>query len=403
MSIKIDRDLCVGCGLCADACTFSALQFDGDQPVYHSEKCTSCSLCVDTCPVEAISIDIEAAEHNAFDAYRGVWIFAEQRYGTLEVVSLELLGEGRNLARSLDTTLTAVLVGHENIDTMAQELVAYGADRVLVIDHPLLDFYTTDGYTDVIYEQIMEKKPEVLLIGATMVGRDLGPRLAARLKTGLTADCTHLGIDPENRNLLQTRPTFGGNLMATISCPDNRPQMATVRPGTMAKAEFNPENNGTIERIDVNITPESIRTSVERVVSTIREGVAIEDAKIVVAIGRGVKSTKDLPMIEKLAGLLKASIAVSRPLVEAGWFPLSHQVGLTGKTIRPKLYIAIGISGSSQHIVGMQDSKCIVAINSDPDAEIFNVAHYGIGGDLYQIIPEMIRSLEKHNELTPQE
>ncbi len=403
MSIKIDRDLCIGCGLCVDTCTFDALQMNGDKPEYDLEKCTSCGLCVDNCPVEAISTVLQASEHNAFDDYRGVWVFAEQRYGELEVVSLELLSEGRKLARALDTSLTMVLPGHTNIEQMAKDLIAYGADRVLVLDHELLDVYTTDGYTNAIYQQVVKQKPEIFLIGATMIGRDFGPRLAARLKTGLTADCTHLGIDPETRNFLQTRPAFGGNLMATIICPNTRPQMATVRPGTMAKAELQNNPSGVIEHAEVSLQSNEIRTFVERVVSTVREGIAIEDAKIVVAVGRGLKSSKDLVLIEQLAHLLKASIAVTRPLAEAGWYPASHQVGLTGKTIRPNLYIAIGISGASQHVVGMQDSKCIVAINKDPDADIFNIAHYGIVADLYKIVPEMIRALEKHNELIPED
>ncbi len=402
MSIKIDFDACIGCGTCAENCTFGALVFDGEKPVYNVEKCTSCSLCVDNCPAKAISVDVQQDEkEDIFRDYRGVWVFAEQRYGELEMVSLELLGEGLKLAHSLNTSLTMVLLGHTNIDHLAEDLIYYGADRVLVLDHELLDVYTTDGYTTAIYDQIMKQKPEILLIGATMIGRDLGPRLAARLKTGLTADCTHLGIDAETRNFLQTRPAFGGNLMATIICPNNRPQMATVRPGTMAKAEYQPHPTGVIEHAEVKLFPKDIRTSVESVLNSVREGIAIEDAKIVVAIGRGLRSSKDLVMIEKLARLLKAGIAVTRPVVEAGWYPVSHQVGLTGKTIRPNLYIAIGISGASQHIVGMQDSRCIVAINKDPEADIFKYCHYGIVGDLYDIVPEMIRVLEKQRELVP--
>lgn len=325
--------------------------------------------------------------------YRGVWIFAEQRQGQLLNVSLELLGEGRKIADTLGLPLTAVLLGYD-VDEIADKLVKYGADKVYYGDHRLLDVYTTDGYTKVICDLINREKPEIMLIGATTIGRDLGPRISARIHTGLTADCTKLGIDLENRRLMQTRPAFGGNLMATIICPEHRPQMATVRPGVMEKSKYDKNRTGEIIKFTPDIGDEDIRTKVLEIVKGTKAQVQLEDAKVIVSGGRGLGSPEGFKLIESLADKFGAVVGASRATVDAGWIEQSHQVGQTGKTVRPSLYVACGISGAIQHLAGMQESKVIVAINKDPDAPIFKIADYGIVGDLYEIIPEFMEALD---------
>ena len=332
------------------------------------------------------------------DQYKGVWVFAEQRDSELLNVAIELVGEGRKIADELETELTAVLLG-KDVDNLASKLIKYGADRVIYADHELLNVYTTDGYTKVICELIDERKPEIFLIGATNIGRDLGPRISARVHTGLTADCTKLDVDLENRRLLQTRPAFGGNLMATIICPDHRPQMSTVRPGVMQKARFNEDNNGEIIKFTPEIEDKDI---IARVVEVIRGGkaeVELEESKIIVSGGRGMGNLEGFELLEELANKLGGVVGASRATVDAGWIEQGHQVGQTGKTVRPTLYIACGISGAIQHLAGMQESKTIVAINKDPNAPIFKIADYGIVGDVYEILPELISSLENMDDI----
>lgn len=325
--------------------------------------------------------------------YKGVWVFAEQREGELQKVSLELLGEGRKIADKLGVKLTALLLGH-NIKDLANTLGEHGADEVIVCDNKLLEHYTTDGYTKVICELASERKPGILFIGATFIGRDLGPRVAARLSTGLTADCTQLDVEVSNGDLLATRPAFGGNLMATIACPDHRPQMATVRPGVFAKIE---EKNCefVVEDLDVNLTSEDIRTKVVEIVKEAKEIEDISEANFIVAGGRGLGSKENFDKLYELAEVVGGSVAASRGAIDKGWIERDYQVGQTGKTVRPNIYIACGISGAIQHAAGMQDSDMIIAINKDETAPIMKLADYAIVGDVNKVLPELIAQFKE--------
>lgn len=322
--------------------------------------------------------------------YKGVWVFAEQRDGELQKVALELLGKGREIADKLGVELTALLLGHKNIDAITKELGAYGADKVLVCDHELLTHYSTDGYAKVITEVVNAKKPEILFIGASFIGRDLGPRVAGRLSTGLTADCTSLDVDAENNNLLMTRPAFGGNLMATIVCGDHRPQMSTVRPGVFEKLSKDENRAFQVEKFDVQLSASDIRTETIEVVKSVKEMVDITEADIVVSGGRGVGSKENFALLEELANVMGGTVAGSRAAVDNGWVEKAVQVGQTGKTVRPTIYIACGISGAIQHLAGMQDSNYIIAINKDADAPIMKAADVALVGDYAKVVPEMI-------------
>jgi len=322
--------------------------------------------------------------------YKGVWVFAEQRDGELQKVALELLGKGREIADKLGVELTAILLGHKNIDAITKELGAFGADKVLVCDHELLTHYSTDGYTKVITEVVNAKKPEILFIGASFIGRDLGPRVAGRLSTGLTADCTSLDVDAENNNLLMTRPAFGGNLMATIVCGDHRPQMSTVRPGVFEKLVKDENRTFQVEKFDVQLSASDIRTETIEVVKSVKEMVDITEADIVVSGGRGVGSKENFALLQELADAMGGTLAGSRAAVDNGWVEKAVQVGQTGKTVRPTIYIACGISGAIQHLAGMQDSNYIIAVNKDADAPIMKAADVALVGDYAKVIPEMI-------------
>lgn len=325
--------------------------------------------------------------------YRGVWVLVEQRDGELQKVSLELIGKGTELARKLGVNLTAVLPGHK-IDNISKELIQYGADKVLCLEHPLLKHYSTDGYTKVICDLVNKEKPEIILIGATYIGRDLGPRVSARLATGLTADCTGLDIDEETNTLLMTRPAFGGNLMATIECSNHRPQMSTVRPGVFEKLPKDSKRQGEIYRVNVNLEENDIRTRVLEVVKTRKSIKDISEANILVAGGRGIGSAEGFEVLKELAKALDASIAGSRAAIESGWVDKACQVGQTGKTVRPNVYIACGISGAIQHLAGMQDSDYIIAINKDDSCPIMKIADLAIVGDYRKIIPEIVEQLK---------
>lgn len=356
-----------------------------------------------------------------FEEYKNVWVYTEQRGGKLMPVALELLGEGRRLSREIseETKVCAVLVGSET-DHLTEELYAYGADVVYQLDHPLLKNYTTDGYTKVITEAIQENKPEIVLFGATHIGRDLAPRIAARLDTGLTADCTRLdintgdyihyletyttastaGLDPEdgNKGLKQTRPAFGGNLMATIVTPNTRPQMATVRPGVMEKQEPTPGVKGELVKVDVQLSERDIQVEVLDVVKEAKELVSLTDADIICSGGRGLGNAEGFALIRKFADKVGGVVGASRAAVDAGWIDPSHQVGQTGTTVKPKIYFACGISGAIQHLAGMQTSDIIVAINKDPEAPMMQIADYAICGDLKKVIPEIIEQWEKEGQ-----
>ena len=328
--------------------------------------------------------------------YNGVWVFAEQRDGELQKVSLELLGEGRKIADKLGVKLTALLIG-DNIKRLADNLGRHGADEVLVVENELLKHYTTDGYTKVICDLANERKPGILFIGATFIGRDLGPRVAARLSTGLTADCTVLDVEVEKGDLLATRPAFGGNLMATIACPDHRPQMATVRPGVFSKLQ-DTDREFKVEVVDIVLEAKDIRTNIIEVVKEAKEIVDISEANFIVAGGRGVGSKENFKMLEELAEALGGTVAGSRAAIENGWLERDYQVGQTGKTVRPNIYIACGISGAIQHVAGMQDSDLIIAINKDETAPIMATADYAIVGDLFKVIPEMTAQVKALKE-----
>ncbi|HBF4253175.1 TPA: electron transfer flavoprotein subunit alpha/FixB family protein [Clostridioides difficile] len=326
--------------------------------------------------------------------YNGVWVIGEQREGKINPVTIELIGEGRKLADQLGKELAVVIAGYE-VEKEVKELLHYSVDKVYYINDPLLKDFTTDGYAISIADLIERKKPEVVLVGATSIGRDIAPRIAGKVGTGLTADCTKLEIDSTDNKLLQTRPAFGGNLMATIVCPKNRPQMSTVRPGVMAKAVRNESETGILEVVTPELTEKMIRTRLVEILPQEKKSVNLTDARIIVSGGRGLKRAEGFELIKELADKLGAEIGASRAAVDSGWIEHSHQVGQTGTTVRPELYIACGISGAIQHLAGMSDSKYIVAINKDAKAPIFSICDYGIVGDLYEIIPEMIESLNR--------
>ena len=324
--------------------------------------------------------------------YRGLWVFIEQRDGEPARVSLELLGKGRALADKLRADVTAIIIG-EGVSGIAEEMIYYGADRVIIADDPIAKDYRTEVYTDIIVEQVLKEKPEILLIGATCVGRDLAPRVSARLNTGCTADCTELDLDTQMRLIVATKPFFGRNLMADIICPFHRPQMVTVRPGVMGLKTLDRERKGQLISIDVDLKEEDIKVKVVDTVRSASDGVSLEEADKVVAGGMGVGGAEGFEMLKELADLLEAKVGATSLPVDASWISKDYQIGQTGKTIRPRLYIGCGVSGAIQHSAGMINSELIVAINIDPKADIFNFADYGIIGDVNQIVPALIKEL----------
>lgn len=393
MSVNVINEKCKGCGICAKKCPFDAIKMDNKLAVI-GDACTICGVCVDVCPFAAIEKDEDQVEQKDLSAYKGVWVFAEQRENELMPVVSELLGEGKRLANEIGTELCAVLCGTD-VDVLAQQLIGFGADKVYVADHEELTTYRTDAYTKVIYEAIEMYKPEIVLLGATHIGRDLGPCLAVKANTGLTADCTRFDIDPDDKKLQQTRPAFGGNLMATIVCPNHRPQMSTVRSGVMNKAEFNLENKGEIIPLKVSFAKDEIRTKVLEMIKTLGEKVSLTDADYIVSGGLGLGDPKGFELLQMLADKMGGVVGASRACVDAGWIDHSRQVGQTGTTVKPQVYVACGISGAIQHIAGMQESDFIIAINKNESAPIFEVADYGIVGDVYEILPEIINALDE--------
>lgn len=411
MAINVIKDKCKGCGICVKACPFSAITMK-DKVAEIGSACTACGVCVSKCPFEAIE-KTEDEDVVDLSAYKDIWVFAEQRDGKLMNVALELIGEGKRLANEIsdETKLCAVVVG-DGVAHLADECYAYGADEVILIQDPLLKNYTTDGYAKVITDAINEFKPEIVLYGATHIGRDLAPRIAARCNTGLTADCTRLDVrvssyieyakknttldtstlDPNDPStgIKQTRPAFGGNLMATIICPKTRPQMSTVRPGVMQKREPVEGAKGELVEYKPTIAASDIRTEIVEIVKSTKELVSLTDAEIICSGGRGLGNEDGFKLIKEFADKVGGVVGASRAAVDAGWIDHSHQVGQTGTTVKPKIYFACGISGAIQHLAGMQTSDFIVAINKDADAPIFEVADFGIVGDLYKIVPLII-------------
>lgn len=392
MGIQIDLDKCTGCGSCIPVCPFGLLEVIDDK-VQLKEGCTLCGACQEACSYEAILIEAVPEIETVDDSHRGVWIFTEQWHGKLKGVAYELLARGRELADILDTDLGAVCFGQGINET--EQLIACGADKVYLVESPTLADNQEDLYTRQLVELIQQYQPEIVLAGATSLGRSFIPRVAAILNTGLTADCTGLDIDVEKRLLLQTRPTFGGNIMATIICQTKRPQMATVRPRVFKKNTPDQTRKGQIIRVDFNHERITSRTKLLNFIEDIAETVKIEDADVIISGGRGLGKAENFQMLEELARVMGAALGSSRPPIDDGWLPYSHQVGQTGKTVCPKLYIACGISGAVQHLAGMQTSDVIVAINDDPNAPIFEVATYGIIGDLFNVVPMLISKLKR--------
>lgn len=329
--------------------------------------------------------------------YQGVFVFAQQVDGQVAGVALELLGKAHELAQVRQTRVTAVLLGH-HVSGLTGELIAAGADRVLVLDRPELEVYMTEPYTWAMARIIREYRPEIVLTPATAIGRDLAPRVSSRVHTGLTADCTGLEIQEETGNLLMTRPAFGGNIMATILCPEHRPQMATVRPGVMRRLPADASRQGEVVLLDWDVPPQTRNVEILEVVKAVSEAVDIQDAKVLVSGGRGMGGPENFKLLEQLAEVLGGTVAASRAAVDAGWIAKDRQVGQTGKTVRPNLYIACGISGAIQHLAGMEESDMIVAINKDETAPIFGVADYGIVGDALQVIPALIEELKAYKK-----
>jgi len=413
---------CVACGArCQSACPVDGVEMsEAGEPVIAVEKCIGCLKCVKACPAGALEmfytpeeLEILAAWSKQGDedadeeelerrrrvaAYQGVWVFIEQNSGEPARVSWELTGVGRELADSLGVELSAVIIG-DQVAHLAEEAFSYGADSACLIEQQVFRQYRTEPYLEAMCYLIDKYKPEVVLMGATGMGRDLAGAVATRVKTGLTADCTGLGVD-EKRNLMQTRPAFGGNIMATIMCDRFRPQMATVRPHVMPLPERREGASGKVIRESFPISETTIFTRVLEVITDKKgkDAVDVAGAEFIVSGGRGLMAKENFSMLEELADLLGGVVGGSRSAVDAGWLPQDRQVGQTGKTVRPKIYIACGISGAIQHLVGMQDSDVIIAINRDPEAPIFEVATFGIVGDLFQVVPALSARLRELKE-----
>jgi len=390
--IKVIKDKCTGCGVCVGACPFDCISIIDNKAVI-SKDCKLCGICVSECPFNAIEL-IKEKRKVDLSGYKGVLVFGEYKDGAISPVVYELIGKGRELAKEIGEELYCVLLG-KGVADKAEEIIGYGVDKVFVYDDDCLENFRDDPYSEILIGFLKELKPNIFLIGGTSIGRSIAPRIASQLKTGLTADCTELELDLKDKILLQTRPAFGGNIMATITCPNNRPQMATVRYKIMKEAEKIPGYKGEV--INMKFDREKLRDRVAiKKVEKIEEDLNIIEAEIIVSGGNGLGSEKGFELISKLADSLGGVVGASRVAVDKGWISYPHQVGLSGKTVRPKIYIACGISGSAQHLAGMGRSDFIVAINNDPAAPIFNIADIGLVGDLYEIIPELIKKIENN-------
>ncbi len=395
--LNLARELCIGCGICEESCPFAAIEMADDYPQI-GEGCTLCGTCVDSCAVSALSIDTNKKQQKDFSSWQGVGVFCEFRKGKLAPVSLELLGEGRRLADTRGVKLIAFLLG-SGVGEIPAQLIAHGADQVYLADHPSLAHFHEGIFTHLFTSILRQCMPEIVLAGATSIGRSFIPAVAVALNTGLTADCTALSIRERDGALLQTRPAFGGNIMATIVCEGTRPQMATVRPKVMKEAVADSSREGDVVEVDVPgllaVIPQAGEATVLESVDSRGEVVNIQEADILVAGGRGVGSAEGFTLLAELAELLGGKISATRAVVDAGWIEYPHQVGQTGKTVAPKLYIACGISGAIQHVAGMQSAETIIAINRDANAPIFDIADYGIVGDVAEVLPKLIKALKE--------
>ncbi len=393
--IKIDREKCIGCSACVGVCPVNAISMVDGKALIDLAKCTLCMSCVSSCPVNAIEVVRQKIVRDLdINSFKGVWVFAETQEDDIASITYELLGKARTLADDLNTYVGAVLLGNDILN-LSQKLIERGADKVFVVNNPALKHFIAETYANTIINLIKKHKPEILLAGATTLGRSLVSRIAIGAYAGLTADCTGLDIDKERKILIQTRPAFGGNIMARIISPNFRPQMATVRHKVMPEAQADPSRKGQIIEEDFDNSLIDQRVKFIDFIKEQTSKVNLAEANIIVSGGRGLKAPENFKLLTELADVLGGAIGSSRACVDAGWIPYSHQVGQTGRTVNPKIYIACGISGQIQHLVGMQSSKIIIAINSDPNAPIFKVADYGLVGDLFKIIPSLIRKLKQ--------
>jgi len=394
--ISVSPELCTGCGNCVPVCPFGAISLEEGLAVI-GDACTLCGACESECPFDAIIIREEQRDTEDLSEYAGIMVVAEQRDGEVDSSTLELLGEACRLAET-DGSEVSVLLMTGDAGSWPDTLIAHGADRVYLAEHPALAHYLTEPCTAVLSQVIEEHKPAVVLAAATTTGRDLMPRVAKLVDTGLTADCTGLIIDSESGMLHQTRPAFGGNIMATIICEHTRPQMATVRPMVMKPLDPDTSREGEVERLQPDEGMLESRVELLEFTPLDAGEVDITEAEHIVSGGRGLKGPENFPMLEELAELLDGSVGASRAAVDAGWIPYPHQVGQTGKTVQPKIYVACGISGAVQHRVGMQSSDTIYAVNRDPDAPIFEICDAGFVGDLFDVIPALVKELRRRRE-----
>ena len=402
MSVVIHEEKCKGCELCVAACPYSVIIVQEKKAVL-GDGCTICGACIDSCEFEAITFE-GSQERICMDVapFKGIYVFIEHDNQTASKVSLELLGKARGLVdefsrQGKNQLVTAILIGYE-MGNIADELICYGADHVIIVNDEPFRMYRTDIYTKAIVQIARVKKPEIILIGATPQGRDLAPRVANRLRTGLTADCTGLEICTDEGILLQTRPAFGGNIMATIVCPDNRPQMATVRPGVMKQSPSDPERTGIKEEMTIDLDEKDFVIRILDIIASTRKSEKLEDAKIIVAGGHGVNDQEGFKVLETLAAELGAEVGASRAAVDAGWIGQEHQIGQTGKTVQPDLYIACGISGSTQHMAGMSQAKYVISINTDRKAPIVSASDVTFIGDLFQVVPMLTDKIREYKE-----